>query len=50
MIRIWYHFRVAVLDHEICPECGSTEVVQRGFEHWNHRHECHRCGKEVKIE
>jgi len=34
---------------EICEYCGSSCVIQRGFDETNHRHECMDCKKQTMV-
>lgn len=38
-----------MLGAEICELCGSRDVTQHGFEEYNHRHYCKKCGHETVV-
>ena len=48
IINIDYEVR-ATLGERICPQCGSSNITVRGFVGHNFRHDCHYCGKEIRI-
>jgi transposase-like protein len=35
-IKVW-------LGYEICPQCGSSNIIVRGFENSNLRYDCQDC-------
>jgi transposase-like protein len=35
-IKVW-------LGYEICPQCGSSNIIVRGFENSNLRYDCQHC-------
>jgi len=35
---------------DCCPECGSRNVIYRGFEFSNRRVDCKDCGKETYVD
>jgi transposase-like protein len=44
----WYTIEL-FFGAEICPQCGSKNVIQRGYDGYNHRHDCKDCGVETYI-
>jgi hypothetical protein len=34
----------------VCPYCGSTNIIVRGFAGSNRRHDCIDCGSTVRID
>ncbi|MEM5866784.1 MAG: hypothetical protein QXG39_02580 [Candidatus Aenigmatarchaeota archaeon] len=47
MKKMWYWIKFQLFD--TCPECGSSNVIYRGFEFSNRRIDCKNCGKETRI-
>jgi transposase-like protein len=45
----WYTLQV-FLGSPICPECGSSNIVERGYEGINHRHDCKDCGIKTRFD
>ena len=35
---------------EICPQCGSSHIITRGFEGSNLRYECYDCKQTTYIQ
>lgn len=42
-LKVW-------LGYEICPTCGSSNIIKRGFAGSNLRYDCQDCGKLTHIE
>nr|WP_319375834.1 hypothetical protein [uncultured Methanoregula sp.] len=38
-----------VAGEPVCPSCGSTQVIERGFDGYNRRHDCMECGCSIRI-
>jgi tRNA(Ile2) C34 agmatinyltransferase TiaS len=36
--------RLMVSEQPVCPACGSTKIIERGFAGSNRRHSCRDCG------
>ena len=39
-----------LLGYEICPTCGSSNIIRRGFDGVNLRYDCKDCGQLTYIE
>lgn len=56
MIEMWlklkqrYWLTRIFFGAEICPYCGSKNVIQRGYEGVNHRHDCKDCRVETRFD
>lgn len=37
------------LGYEVCPVCGSNDIIVRGFEGVNQRYHCQCCGIETAV-
>jgi transposase-like protein len=46
--KIWYGIKVG-FGAEICPQCGSPDIIKRGYEGENERYKCNTCGIETYI-
>ena len=42
-IKVWFGYK-------ICPQCGSSNIIVRGFENSNLRYDCQDCRKVTYIE
>jgi len=40
-VFLWY---LGLLPREICPICGNDKSFAHGFEDWNRRYYCPKCG------
>jgi len=41
-IKVW-------LGYKVCPQCGSSNIIKRGFEGANLRYDCRDCHQETRI-
>jgi len=35
--------------YKVCPQCGSSDIIKRGFEDVNLRYDCESCGETTYI-
>jgi transposase-like protein len=35
--------------YDVCPQCGSYNIMKHGFSGSNLRYSCHDCGKTTRI-
>lgn len=50
MIREWLIGLKVKLGYEVCPKCGSSNIIKRGFDGYNLRYDCKDCGTETYVE
>jgi transposase-like protein len=45
--QVWFFY--ASFGVPVCPKCGSKDIIERGYEGRNHRHDCKTCNVETFI-
>lgn len=49
-VKQWLWLQRIYFGAAICPYCGSKNIVERGYDGINHRHDCKDCQVETRFD